>query len=50
MFPSAHSTVYYNEANEPIGWSDESQNDPYDPDDYLDYDENYEPDYEDDRS
>lgn len=30
MFPTAHSTVYYNEAGEPMGWSDESGYDPGD--------------------
>ena len=40
MFPTAHSSVYYNEAGEPLGFSDESYYDPYDPDD--DYDD-YEP-------
>jgi hypothetical protein len=33
MFPTANSTVYYNEAGEPLGWSDESYYEP-DPDDY----------------
>lgn len=36
MFPTAHSTVYRNEAGEPLGWSDESGYDPredYDPGD-----------------
>lgn len=39
MFPTAQSTVYYNEAGEPLGWSDESyfepEYDPYDHDDDM---------------
>lgn len=32
MFPTANSTVYYNDAGEPLGWSDESSYEPdYDP-------------------
>ena len=34
-FPTASSTVYYNEAGEPLGWSDETSFDPYD-DAYFD--------------
>lgn len=33
MFPTAHSTIYRNEAGEPLGWSDESS---YEPDPYDD--------------
>jgi len=35
MFPTASSTVYRNEAGEPIGWSDESYYKP-DVDDFYD--------------
>jgi len=46
-FPGAHSTVYYNEAGEPLGWDDESYFEPpyepddnwYDPDDGTDEDD-----------
>lgn len=39
MFPTASSTVYYNEAGEPLGWSDESSFEPeYDPYDYDEWD------------
>jgi hypothetical protein len=48
MFPTAGATVYVNEAGEPLGWSDESSNDPYDPDDvYFDNEgdfDDYDPD------
>lgn len=36
MFPGPHATVYYNEAGEPLGWSDESsyEAEPLDAGDY----------------
>lgn len=33
MFPGPNATVYYNEAGEPLGWSDESYYEP-DPDEF----------------
>lgn len=39
MFPTAHSIVYRNEAGEVLGWDNPGREDEwYDPDDYLDYD------------
>jgi hypothetical protein len=53
MFPTAHSTVYYNEAGEPLGWSDESSYDPTGdeyggPDEDYPTDEDYDPSEDDD--
>lgn len=40
MFPTAHSVVYRNEAGEVLGWDNPSNEDEwYDPDDYLNSDE-----------
>lgn len=36
-FPGPHATVYYNEAGEPLGWSDESGYEP-DPDNDWEHD------------
>lgn len=42
-FPTATSTVYYNEAGEPLGWSDESSFEP----EYDDFDYDYDRDLDD---
>lgn len=40
MFPSAHSVIIRNEAGEPLGWDNPNYyEEEYDPDDYLNYDE-----------
>lgn len=40
MFPTANSTIYRNEAGEPIGWDSSAYDEPdFDPYDDLDYDE-----------
>lgn len=39
MFPGANAQIYRNEAGEVIGWDYPSADDPYDPDDDLDYED-----------
>lgn len=39
MFPGPGARIEYNEAGEPTGWDYPVDDDPYDPDDYLDNDE-----------
>jgi len=39
MFPGPGAEVYYNDAGEPIGWDYPDYERPYDPDEYLDYDD-----------
>ena len=49
MFPTAHSVVYRTEAGEVLGWDNPSYSDePYDPDDYLNWDDSDDEDEEDD--
>lgn len=52
MFPSAGAQVYYNEAGEPTGWDYPDLGGPPDPNDYDDYDTDYddEPDGSDEES
>jgi hypothetical protein len=35
MFPGAHARIFRNEDGEPIGWDYPSDDEPYEPDDFL---------------